>query len=165
VNEAAAHIELAALPTSPFWARRHAQAVLGAWQICPDITEVALLLVSELVTNAVAATTAQPEPEPAAARPIVQTLRHQPGRIVIEVSDSAPGPPVITDAGPDAETGRGLAIVQALSKEWSYHYPPAGGKTVHCTLSTPTTHPAPAMMRDSDTTWKRNSDVSNAGHH
>ena len=57
-----------------------------------------------------------------------------PGRIVIEVSDPDPRPPVLTDAGPEAESGRGLILVQALSKEWSYFYPPTGGKTVYCTL-------------------------------
>lgn len=33
MNTAAAHIELPATPAAPYWARRHAAAVLGAWQI------------------------------------------------------------------------------------------------------------------------------------
>jgi anti-sigma regulatory factor (Ser/Thr protein kinase) len=134
-KETAAHIELAAIPITPFWARRHAQAVLGAWQIPSEVTETALLLVSELVTNSVAATTGWAELDPAAAGSIVQTLRRQPGRIVIEVSDSDPHPPVLTDAGPDTESGRGLILVQALSKEWSYYFPPSGGKTIYAVIS------------------------------
>ena len=61
-------------------------------------------------------------------------MRCHPGHIVIEISDSDPRPPILTDTGPEADSGRGLIIVQALSKEWSWFYPPAGGKTVCCTL-------------------------------
>jgi len=132
-SETAARIELAARSTTPFWARRHTEAVLGAWHIPPDAVEVAVLLTSELVTNAVAASARHEEPAPAAE--IIQTLRHQPGRIVIEVSDRNPSPPVVTDAGPDAESGRGLMLVQALSKEWSYYFPPSGGKTIYAVIS------------------------------
>ena len=138
-GEAAAYVELAALPMTPFWARRHAQAVLGAWQVPPETIETAVLLVSELVTNAIAATTkAQTTRNLVAgsAGPIVQTLRRQPGRIVIEVSDSDASPPVLAEAGADAERGRGLMLVQALSKEWSYYLPPTGGKTVYCVIGT-----------------------------
>lgn len=138
-GEAAAYVELAALPMTPFWARRHAQAVLGAWQVPPETIETAVLLVSELVTNAIAATTkAQTTRNLVAgsAGPIVQTLRRQPGRIVIEVSDLDASPPVLAEAGADAERGRGLMLVQALSKEWSYYLPPTGGKTVYCVIGT-----------------------------
>jgi len=135
VNEAAAHVELAASPVTPFWARRHAEAVLGAWQIPSETIQIAVLLTSELVTNSVAATARLAEVDPAAVRLIVQTLRRQPGRIVIEVSDSDPNQPVIADAEPEAESGRGLVLVQALSKEWSYYFPPSGGKTIYCVIS------------------------------
>ena len=57
MSHAVAYAEFPALPATPAWARRHAQAVLGAWQVTPDATETAILLVSELITNAVAATT------------------------------------------------------------------------------------------------------------
>lgn len=109
-DEAAACVELAALPVTPYWARRHAQAVLGGWQVRSEIIETAALLVSELVTNALAVTTAMTRPAgdsfPAL---IVQTLRRQPGRVVIEVSDSDPGPPVLARARTDAESGRANA--------------------------------------------------------
>lgn len=138
MDRAAAHIELAALPTSPGWARRHAQAVLGAWQIPAETTEVALLLVSELATNAYqAAIAVGPDPGPAA---ITQTLRYQLGQIIIEVTDNNPRPPVIADVGPHAESGRGLLLVQALAKEWSWFIPPTGQKTVYCTLAIPEDH-------------------------
>ena len=41
-------------------------------------------------------------------------------------------PPVLTDADDEAESGRGLVLVDALSKEWSYFFPPGGGKVVYC---------------------------------
>jgi anti-sigma regulatory factor (Ser/Thr protein kinase) len=137
VNEATAYIELAASPVTPSWARRHAQAVLGAWQLPPGTIETAVLLISELVTNAVAATAALAPGAPAAnVAPITQTLRLRPGRIVIEVTDPDPSPPVPERAGPDAESGRGLMIIDMLSKEWSYFCPPSsGGKTVYCVIA------------------------------
>jgi len=134
---ATACIQLTAQPRTPYWARRHAHAVLGAWQLPPATAETAILLVSELVTNAIAATTTPaPGPPATGAVPITQTLRLQPGRIVIEVSDPDPSPPLPQHAGPDAETGRGLMLVAALSKEWSCYYPPSSaGKTVYCVIA------------------------------
>jgi anti-sigma regulatory factor (Ser/Thr protein kinase) len=134
VSEAAAHIDLPALPTAPGWARRHVEAVLGAWHIPPGTIQIAALLCCELVTNALAAATAQARPadDPATPGAIVQTLRLQPGQIVIEVSDPDPRPPVPMEAPPDAESGRGLMLVQAFAKEWSYFLLPSGGKTVYC---------------------------------
>jgi anti-sigma regulatory factor (Ser/Thr protein kinase) len=127
-----ASFQLAAQPRSLAWARRHAHAVLAAWGLPEDTIQTAILLVSELITNACNATALQGPDSPAV---ITQTLRRQPGRIVIEVSDPDPRPPILTDADPDAESGRGLHLVDALSKEWSYYFPPTGGKTVYCTLT------------------------------
>lgn len=131
---ATAWIELAARPSTPFWARRHAQVVLGAWDVSDDVIEIAVLLVSELVTNACVAA-GGPAPDCSSPAVIIQTLRCQPDRIVIEVCDQDDRPPVLAQADPEAESGRGLILVQALSKEWAYFYPPAGGKTVYCILS------------------------------
>ena len=39
-----------------------------------------------------------------------------------------------TDRG--AEDGRGLMLLDALAREWSYFYPPGGGKVVYCVLET-----------------------------
>jgi hypothetical protein len=78
------------------------------------------------------------EPHAGSAGLITCTLRRQPGRIVIEVSDSDPSPPVLEKAGTDAESGRGLMLVDIISKEWSYFFPASGGKTVYCVLTTET---------------------------
>jgi hypothetical protein len=46
-------------------------------------------------------------------------------------------PPVRRDASPDAQSGRGLLIIEALTSEWSYCVLPSGrGKTVYCMLPT-----------------------------
>lgn len=144
-GEATAYVELPALPQTPSWARRHARAVLGAWEVPEQAVETVILVVSELVTNSVAATMrdVRRAEELWSARalgewsalPITQVLRRQPGHLVIEVSDADPDPPVLADAGPEAESGRGLMLVQALSKEWSCAHRLGGGKTVCCLIA------------------------------
>ena len=42
--------------------------------------------------------------------------------------------PFYTEDSWDAESGRGLFIVDALSKHWSYFFPPGGGKVVYCLI-------------------------------
>lgn len=62
------------------------------------------------------------------------SLRHFPKGLLIEVYDTDNEPPIQADAGNYAESGRGLMLVDALSKEWSYFFPPGGGKVVYCFL-------------------------------
>lgn len=132
------YLELAAISSAPFWARRQASAVLNAWQLPDEAVETTQLIVSELVTNSVKAAS----PGSAALRSIgldricriALTLRLLPGRVVIEVFDTNPDPPVPCDAGPDDEAGRGLILVQALVKEWGHFFPPSGGKVVYAVI-------------------------------
>ena len=73
---------------------------------------------------------------PGCAGGIYLSVRYHPAAVVIKVRDLDPSPPVPAGAGPDAESGRGLVLVHALSKEWG-HYPlPSGGKVVYCVIST-----------------------------
>lgn len=132
VDEASASMNLSASPRGPALARRFAKATLNSWEAQSEAVETAELLVSELVTNAIQACRSD---DAEGAEPISLTIRHQPGRVVIEVGDNDPRPPALADASPDAERGRGLLLVQALSKEWGHHYPQSGGKTVFCVLS------------------------------
>jgi anti-sigma regulatory factor (Ser/Thr protein kinase) len=134
-------LELAALPTAPRAARRHARAALHAWHIPASTIDTAELLASELTTNAITAMT----PRPGGTGRTSITLRRQAGQIIIEVTDTSPAPPVPAEPGTDAETGRGLLLVQALAKEWGHHPRPAGGKTVYAVLTAePDTAPLPA---------------------
>jgi len=52
----------------------------------------------------------------------------------VEVFDTDTNAPVLCDADADAENGRGLMLVDGLAKEWSYFFPPGGGKVVYCLL-------------------------------
>ena len=52
------------------------------------------------------------------------SVRHFGEGLLIEVFDTDANPPVLTDAAEDAENGRGLLLVDALSREWSYFFPP-----------------------------------------
>ncbi len=138
-GEVVSSLQLAALPSAAFWARRHTEAALRAWRLEPEDIETAQLLVSELVTNSVKFT--GPSSAEAAYCELVNVkaisliLRYCTGRLIIEVCDPDPTPPVLTEVGHDAESGRGLMLVQALSKEWNYYLPSTGGKTVYCVIS------------------------------
>ncbi len=133
---------LVTLSTSPFWARRYTRFFLGSCRgIGAETAETAELLVSELVTNAVrfASDPAGPLQYPgrADASLISLSLRHFPGCLLIEVHDASGDPPVLSRADDRAESGRGLVLVGALSTEWSYFFPPGGGKVVYCFLEIP----------------------------
>ena len=112
-----------------------------SWYSCgmtQSTTETAELIVSELVTNAVRfsgdpARTLRYS-ERADAGFISLSLRHFCGGLLIEVYDTDDDPPIRSDADEYAENGRGLMLVDALGKEWSYFYPPGGGKVVSCFL-------------------------------
>jgi anti-sigma regulatory factor (Ser/Thr protein kinase) len=128
---------LVSLPTSPFWARRYTRSFLDSCRGMTESTaETAELLVSELVTNAVRFSghpvRTPPYSEPANASLISLSLRHFRDGLLIEVYDTDSNPPIRSDPDDDAENGRGLMLVDALSKEWSYFFPPGGGKVVYC---------------------------------
>ena len=140
---------LATLPTSPFWARRYIRLFLDSCRgIGIDTADTAELLISELVTNAVrfAGSPASVQQYSAGVRPglIWLSVRHFDADLLIEVFDTDANPPVLTDAAEDAENGRGLLLVDALSREWSYFFPSCGGKVVYCLIEIPR---AAAMTR------------------
>jgi anti-sigma regulatory factor (Ser/Thr protein kinase) len=138
---AAGWFTLVTLPTSPFWARRYTRTFLDTCRgISEDTARTAELLVSELVTNAVRfagdpARTLRYS-ERASASLIALSLRHFREHLLIEVYDTDDTPPALSHPGDDAESGRGLVLVSALSKEWSYFFPPGGGKVVYCVIET-----------------------------
>jgi anti-sigma regulatory factor (Ser/Thr protein kinase) len=133
---------LVALPSAPFWARRYTRWFLSSCQgVSTGTAETAELLVSELVTNAVRFSS-DPAPTPVHSgrvnAPLVAlSLRHFPRSLLIEVFDTDTNPPVLADACGYAESGRGLMLVDALSKEWSYFLSMGGGKVVYCVIEIP----------------------------
>ncbi|WP_078858467.1 ATP-binding protein [Streptomyces sp. NRRL F-2799] len=103
--------ELAAHPGSPAQARRLARTRLAGWSVCADTCESAVLVVSELVTNAVVHT---------ASSRVVCELADRDGLVRIAVRDEgcAPGEPHPAQQRPDEEHGRGLLLVAALCRAW-----------------------------------------------
>lgn len=74
--------------------------------------QAALLVLSELTTNAV-------RHGRVPGRYYEVRMAYDGEKLIgIEVSDPSEGLPVITDATPDAESGRGLAIVGAFAEAW-----------------------------------------------
>ena len=69
------------------------------------------------------------------APPVVIRLAGRRGGVRFEVSDASPRWPVVVSAAAGNMTGRGLALVDALSSSWGVLREPAGGKTVWCELS------------------------------
>ena len=111
-------------PASAAEARRQVRAAICTWDVPVD-PDVAILLTSELVTNA---------------------LRHEAGGIVtlaitcsfdqlrVDVHDTSRCLPMLVDASADDEAGRGLMLVATLSDEWGFYRSPAG-KAVYFTLA------------------------------
>ncbi|OCC09544.1 Histidine kinase-, DNA gyrase B-, and HSP90-like ATPase [Streptomyces sp. PTY087I2] len=107
--------------------------MLDCWKL-PDYIDNAELVVSELATNAIKATgltDAEPKWEDIKAHHIIAVqLRVIDTRLYIEVWDGSADVPEKQDATADAENGRGLPLVEALSERWGIFQPPAGGKIV-----------------------------------
>ena len=137
----ARQLTLAAHPSAVPWARRLADQALREWHLT-GLSDTALLLVSELVTNAVRASAraagagAQPPGAPGPGGHIGLTLRRLEESLVVQVWDASPALPVLREPAADADSGRGLLLVQALSSEWGQE-PAEGGKVVWCELEIP----------------------------
>jgi anti-sigma regulatory factor (Ser/Thr protein kinase) len=133
-----ARFGLAASPSAPYQARRQVRRAMASLGIDPEVIETAALIASELVANAARAAhegRAEGELSAPSMGQILVTLWYGRQALRIEVTDGSPSPPVLKRAPPDAESGRGMFIVDALAAEWSYSFLPAGlGKTVYCVL-------------------------------
>jgi anti-sigma regulatory factor (Ser/Thr protein kinase) len=106
----------------------------------PD-TDVTILIVSELVANAITATAeAINSGSFTGLQSVVLSLRLFPGRLLVEVIDSStetPRPKLEED--PDAFNGRGLAVVAQLSESWGWHWYSQGTrKVVWCQIENET---------------------------
>jgi anti-sigma regulatory factor (Ser/Thr protein kinase) len=110
-------LELGALPSAVPCARLHARLVAWEWGLAA-LGDDAELLVSELLTNAVAAARAM---EP--IFPVRLWLLSDTTQIAILVWDATPRPPVLTQLDAEAESGRGLLLVEAVSDRWGWYAP------------------------------------------
>ncbi|MET9352203.1 ATP-binding protein [Streptomyces sp. NPDC006617] len=127
-----------AAPDAVRTARSLVRRTLGEWRL-DSVGDIAALLVSELVTNALRH----------AAGPIGVRLVRSPngaagvagaagvdGVLLVEVSDPLPDPPRERVARPDDEDGRGLQLVASAARRWGTR-PGEAGKTVWFELALP----------------------------
>ncbi|HST67937.1 MAG TPA: ATP-binding protein [Mycobacteriales bacterium] len=116
--------EVVMLPDGPegaSFARRAMRRAADLWKLDRETTETALLLVSELATNAIRH----------GAPPVRLLLRLDQHNLRVEVTDSSPALPQLGHPGPDQTSGRGLQIVQQLAVTWGARVLPRRvGKTV-----------------------------------
>ncbi|MGH4035825.1 ATP-binding protein [Actinomycetota bacterium Odt1-20B] len=127
-------VELQALPSRIGQVRRIVSAQLRYWHLDPLIDHAALG-VTELLTNV----HRHAEPDKVCTVEIELLL----DRLTISVHDHDPHLPVVRDAEPFATSGRGLAMVAAVSESWGVRPQGDAGKIVWFTLPAPS--PAVAL--------------------
>jgi anti-sigma regulatory factor (Ser/Thr protein kinase) len=113
--------ELPASASSARLARELVRSALVGFDA--HVVEIAELLVSELVTNAVAHAHSAP----------VMRIDVADHGIRVAVQDDTPGPVAVADAAEDATSGRGLLLVDSLAASWGWA-PTSEGKRVWFTL-------------------------------
>lgn len=108
-------------------ARRGVRQVLMGWQL-PALVDSVVLAVSELVTNAVRY----------GRPPLFLVLSRDATRVRLDVHDASPTEPdeQRPQAGPGAESGRGLDIVSAVALEVGCEQVPDDGKIMYASFST-----------------------------
>ena len=133
-------LELGALPTAAPCARLHSTLVLWEWQL-GALVSTAGLVVSELVGNAVQASVGLTGSRFAGhwtpgTPPVRMWLSADDHRVVIQVWDGSDRPPVPQPVEPEADSGRGLLLVGALSAEWGCYTPEkSSGKVVWAVIA------------------------------
>jgi anti-sigma regulatory factor (Ser/Thr protein kinase) len=120
-DDARSELTLPAAASAPKAARHFLADTLHRWQVTSGVVDLATLLTSELVTNAVRY-----------GRGLVRlSVRTAPPAVRVEVHDDNPALPTLgpeDDSG--AEGGRGLRLIDSLATRWGTHPHPGDGKDV-----------------------------------
>lgn len=119
-------VRLARRPSAPAEARGQVRAALRAWKVPVD-HDIAILLASDLVTNAVVHGDGET---------VTLAIRCSRGYLRIDVYDKTRYLPIGAAEPPDTDSGRGLVLVATLSTEWGSFRTPAG-KAMYFTLAFP----------------------------
>ncbi|MEU6007740.1 ATP-binding protein [Streptomyces sp. NPDC047453] len=103
-----------------------------SWKLPDEVTETAVLLLSELMTNAY-------RHAKAPGREIrARCVLSEEGRLRISVTDANDTLPTAREASPEDESGRGLTLVETLANDWGAEHRQTGiGKTVWFELQAP----------------------------
>lgn len=127
-NPAHAHraFEAAFVPDPAFVSscRRITAVMLRLWEVPEPAVENAVLIVSELVTNAI---------EYGGTETALR-VRLSSNELYLEVSDGSSNPAVLQTPADDDESGRGLYLVALLTDRWGTS---DCGTTTWCTLRLP----------------------------
>jgi serine/threonine-protein kinase RsbW len=102
---------------TPWMARTMVRHLLTEWRATAELTGVAELLTSEIVTNAVRFAPPVPPARAGCVPYITLGCWYVPGLVVVEVSDENEKPPEMQVPGEESEGGRGLLLIEALSRE------------------------------------------------
>jgi anti-sigma regulatory factor (Ser/Thr protein kinase) len=105
-------LQLGALPTAVGCGRQHTRFVLMEWGL-GHLVDDAVLIASELLTNALQASQALGNSPPIALR-----LLANDEQLIIEAWDQWVEDYALTRTSGDDEHGRGLAVIDALSNRW-----------------------------------------------
>ncbi|MFF5708937.1 ATP-binding protein [Streptomyces sp. NPDC012756] len=115
-------------------ARRWARSRIARSGIGDDepLAETLVLLISELVTNAVVHT---------GCPAVLRMLFAAEGGVRVEVADTSDRPPQPRHAQGDDTNGRGLELVDGLADRWGWQ-PEGAGKSIWCELDRVSSVPA-----------------------
>lgn len=131
-----ARVPLIPGPDAASVARAHLRAAISSWRLSVDV-DVAVLLVSELVTNAVTHgdDSTGTRGGTGGGTGVTMLVRCSGKELRVEVHDGSREMPVPVslEVSDDSETGRGLMLVDTLAADWGYYRTP-GGKAVYFTL-------------------------------
>ena len=119
IRPAALHrhcVLLTAGPAAAAEARGRVRAAICTWDVRVDV-DVAILLTSELVTNAIAEETGDT---------VMLAIACSQDEVRVDVHDTSCSLPVPVLAAADEEAGRGLMLVDSLSDEWGWYQTPSG---------------------------------------
>jgi hypothetical protein len=103
-------------PAAAAEARSQVRAVIRTWKVPVD-PDIALLLASDLVTNAITHGNSET---------LTLGIRCSSSRLRIDLYDTSRSVPMAMVEPADTATGRGLVLVAALSTEWGSFKTPAG---------------------------------------
>jgi len=113
-------------PSAVAAVRRFVGETIRGWGGGDDAADDATLIASELATNALLH----------ARSPFRVTLHRTDGTVRLDVEDASPTPPSQLSPGVEVTTGRGIAMVHAISQRWGTDIR-ADGKVVWAELAIP----------------------------